>query len=158
MSGVSITSGPGIDIDAVVSGGPEFIQRMSDFKSAKEAFEKSLADLALGKQAREALDEASRIRDQAKAERDVEMDKLLKHVAAIKADTNDWASKTRGEALATREEAQAQLKAAEAKHQEASATLADAQAKHDAINAKLAALKAKFAAGHAGLMADIEAI
>ena len=136
--GVSIYSGTGsnVDIAAILEGGDAFMQRLAAFKKARDAAEKATADLALGKQASEALDEAARIRDEVKATRDGELQKVMVHVSSVKADTQDWAAAQRGAAMATREEAERLLAAAEAKHQEATATLADANARAAVINAK----------------------
>jgi hypothetical protein len=67
MSGVSITSGS-VDMDAVLSGGQAFVDRLAQLNAATDGLQQAQADLQLGKDARSALDEASRQLDAAKNE------------------------------------------------------------------------------------------
>jgi hypothetical protein len=67
---ISITQG-NADLDAIASGGPEFMARLRTFQESKAGFEKALADLNLGKAAQEAYDDAKRILDAAKAQADM---------------------------------------------------------------------------------------
>lgn len=51
MSGVSVTSGTNLDLEALVAGGDTFIQRVKDFNDAKAKHEVALANLNIGKNA-----------------------------------------------------------------------------------------------------------
>jgi hypothetical protein len=129
MSGVSIVSCGGSDLDSILSGGQDFIDRLAAFKAAKEAADQARSDLALGKEARAALDEAARILDEAKNTRDAELAKLIAEINAARTDAKNWAAETRASAMASREQAEAHLAEAQRKHDAASKTLADAEQK-----------------------------
>jgi hypothetical protein len=157
MSGVSITSGSP-DIDMIVSGGQDLLNRMQAFKDARDAAQQALADLQLGKDARAARDEAQRILDEAKTKRDADLAALLVEITNARQDVKNWERETRGAAMATREQADALLAEAQRKHDVAAQMLAEAQAKADEINGRVEALKQKFRTSHAGLAAEVEAL
>jgi hypothetical protein len=49
MAGVSIDQAPNIDLNAIISGGDEFMKRMQSFRDAKAAAEDAHAKLGIAK-------------------------------------------------------------------------------------------------------------
>jgi colicin import membrane protein len=142
MSGVSVTSGGGFDMDAIVSGGPDLLKRMTDFKEARDASVAALNDLALGKSAAEARDTLARDRAAFEEQKKAELDNLAKHVSAIKADTDQWKRETVAKhmadseaASAARAEAEKLLSDAKAERAAAAKERADNAAERDRLDA-----------------------
>jgi colicin import membrane protein len=125
MSGVSVTSGGGFDMDAIVAGGPGLLKRMTDFKEQRDAAVQALADLNLGKSAAEARDTLARDRAAFEEQKKAELDNLAQHVSSIKADTDAWKRETISKHMADSE-------AASAARAEAEKLLADAKAERAA--------------------------
>jgi hypothetical protein len=65
---VSIVQGPGLDMDAILQGGDQFMARLKQFQESKQAAEHALNDLNLGNGAAAAKDEAYRQLELAKQE------------------------------------------------------------------------------------------
>jgi hypothetical protein len=143
MSGVSVTSGGGIDMDAIVLGGPDLLKRMTDFKAQRDAAVQALADLQLGKSAAEARDQLARDRAAFEEEKAVALDNLAKHVTSIKADTDAWKRETIAKHMADSEAAAADRAAAERHLCDAKAALAAANAKNADADSRQADVIAK---------------
>lgn len=58
MSGVSISEGGNIDLDAIIQGGDAFLERIKAIKVAKDEFNQAFENLNLGKSAAAALADA----------------------------------------------------------------------------------------------------
>lgn len=149
MSGVSVTSG-NVDLDTLAAGGAAFVDRLAQFKAAKDAADAAVANLALGRDAREALDAAARTLDEAKAEAENIKAQALRDATQTQKTVSDWAAGTRDAA------AQALMRA-DAKESDATARLAAASATLDAANKAKAESDDKIAAAKASLTAAYEA-
>jgi hypothetical protein len=137
MSGVSITSG-NVDMDAVLSGGQAFVDRLAQLKSSIDGARQAQADLALAKDARSAMDEAARQLDQAKQDAETIRARALADATTAQKSLNDWAA-------ATRDAAAQALMRAEGKERDADQKLAAAQTALADANSKLADADAKLA-------------
>jgi hypothetical protein len=149
MSGVSVVSGGGIDLDAVVAGGPDLLKRMEDFKAARDTAVQAQADLALGKEVHEARDQLARDRAAFEADKAAQTAAIEKHIADIKADLDSWKRETIAKTMADRESAAADragadrvLAAANQYSADAARKLADAEAKLADVTAKQQAFAA----------------
>jgi hypothetical protein len=157
MSGVSITEGgSGLDVAAVLAGGPEFMARLQAWKDAKDAHDAALADLNLGKGARAALDEASRTLDAAKAQAEAIQAEALDKATKTQKQLNEFVAQVQGEQTRAMESAQSKereasqkLAAADENHaasvkalNEANDKLAKANAAQDAVSKAQQALSA----------------
>jgi colicin import membrane protein len=154
MSGVSVVSGGGIDLDAIVAGGPDLLKRMEDFKAARDTAVQAQADLALGKEVHEARDQLARDRAAFEADKAAQTAAIEKHIADIKADLDAWKRETIAKTMADREAAAADRESADRvlaaankysaaaaqKLAEAEDKLAAANNAHEAVKAAQAAL------------------
>lgn len=124
--GVSTDINP--DLAALFSDPQGFTSRLQQLKEAQESFDRSLADLNLGKAAKVAYDEAIAIRDEAARHRDVESEKLQADMKASYETLQKWSESTKAAATAKAEAAQKMIEDAVAKHEQASSELDRANA------------------------------
>lgn len=126
-----------LDLNAIAAGGSEFIKRIADFNAAKETAEKAYADLALGKAAQDAYDQAAKVLADAKSKRDADNAACDADLAARRASTEEWVLNTKAAAQAALDEARAKAAEAEANRRATQAALDDAKASQSAANAAL---------------------
>jgi hypothetical protein len=126
MSGVSITSGAP-DLDAIISGGAEFVARLKTFQEQKAAAENAINDLHLGNGARAALDEASRHLESAKQEASDIRNAAAADARKVRDSVAQWKQETENAASLARAQAESHLAAAAKKHDEAEKRLAAAK-------------------------------
>lgn len=143
---VSIVQGPGLDMDAIVAGGPDLIRRMTDFKEQRDAAVQALADLQLGRQVTEARDELARDRAAFEAQKAADIANFEKHMSGITADMDAWKRDTVAKYMADSEAAAAARAEAEKAAVAAKQALADAERKNADADSRLADVVAKQAA------------
>ena len=150
--GVSTDTGSaGIDINAVIEGGPSFMQRLAQLAEAKKEHDKALEELNLGKSAIVASNEAARLLAQAKETYTTEMAAFEAEVTRIQSEVNTWSEATKAEATTRLYAAQQALDEAKSKQEaadvankaaqitlkkaqtDAGSLVSDAQAKADEI-------------------------
>src|SRR5215470_3578990 len=119
--GVSVVSGGGFDADAILAGGQAFTDRLQQFRDTKAMLDQALADLALGKDARAAMDEAARQLDAARAEAEQIRQQALEKATKTQRDLNEFSANVMAEQKRA-------MEAAQAAELEANQKLADAKA------------------------------
>lgn len=102
--GVS-TGGQDLDLNAVVAGGAEFLQRVATIKAEKDAAEQALNNLNLGISAVEANKKAQAILAEATAKRDADMAALSAELKDARDSLSKWSDQVREEAASLRQEA-----------------------------------------------------
>lgn len=124
------------DLGALIAGGDAFIKRIAELKDAKEAYEKALANLNLGKSAQEAYVEASKTLEVAKKKRDDDLAALDKEVTEARKNLTTWSEQTKAEVMAlnyaatqANADAKVALESAASVRESASKVLAVAEAK-----------------------------
>lgn len=148
--GMSIDQAPNFDLNAILQGGPAFMERMKQFQDAKAASENALNDLHLGNGARAAMDLATRLKDETKATCDAQLAKMMADIADAKDKTEKWSAATEAAAQAKHDLAQAHLDeatkkvaAATAMHGDAAGKLNQAQTQADQVTSAASVQAAK---------------
>jgi colicin import membrane protein len=144
LSGVSITEGgSGLDVATVLSGGPEFMARLQQWKEAKDAHDAAYERLGIGTNAAAEQDRAARMVNEAKAEADKVSAEALEKAAKTQKDLNAFVAQARDETTAALRRAQEKEAEADRRLAMANTALAHATAKDNAAEAKLADVNAK---------------
>jgi hypothetical protein len=132
--GMSIDQGSNVDLQAILAGGADFMDRLERFNSAKQAADAAVANLNLGKAALEARDEASRQLDAAKEEAAAIKQQAVANATAAQKQLNDFVAATMAEQNRAMQSAQAKEAEADQKLLAANERLAAAdKAKADAV-------------------------
>jgi hypothetical protein len=144
MSGVSITEGgAGLDVQTVLSGGPEFMKRLQAWKDAKDAHDQAYQRLGIGTNAAAEQDRAARMVNEAKEEAEKVSALALEKASKTQKELNEFVAQARDETMAALERARAKeaeadrrLALANTAHSSAAAKLADVEARQASIEAK----------------------
>lgn len=123
--GVSVDNG---DLNAIIDGGEAFIKRLADMQASKAALDAAVAELNLGKAARDAHNEAARILGEAKNKRDADMAALAKEVDDARSAVYAWSESMKSQAQANVDASNVTLAQAKASHEAAEALRQEAQA------------------------------
>jgi hypothetical protein len=150
MSGVSITEGgAGLDVAAVLKGGPEFMQRLQQWQDAKSEHDRAYERLGIGTNAAEQMDLAGRMVGDAKTEAEKIHAEALSKATETQRSLNAFVAQARDETTAALRRAQEKEAAADQalalaneKHMAASKALDEANGKLADVNAKQAAFAA----------------
>jgi hypothetical protein len=156
MSGVSISEGSnsGLDVAAVLAGGQEFMNRLKQWKDAKDQHDAAYERLGLGVNVAAEMDRAARMTAEAQLEAEKISTQALEKATASQKSLNEFVAAARDEASRAMESAQQKEREAASKlaaadearaaankmFAEASAKLADVNAKQEAFAAAAAVL------------------
>jgi hypothetical protein len=155
MSGVSITSGsPGVDLDAIIRGGDEYMKRVAEFRAAQQAAEDARTRLGIANNVLELRDQASRHLSEAQQQADAIKNQALQDASRAQKSLQEWGAQTRDLTEADRVAASQLRSEAEALHK-------TARESHDAAAQKLAEAEDKLSkaqAAHAAVMAATQAL
>jgi hypothetical protein len=144
MSGVSITeSGAGLDVQTVLSGGPEFMKRLQAWKDAKDAHDAAYQRLGLGTNAAAEMDKAGRMVNEAREEAEKISALALEKASKTQKELNEFVAQARDETMAALERAKTKEAEADRRLALANTAYAQAAAKHAAAEDKLADVTAK---------------
>jgi hypothetical protein len=134
--GMSIDGGSNLDVQTILAGGSAFMQRLEQWKTAKDEHDKAYERLGIGQNVAAEMDKAARMTAEAKLEAEAISKQALE--AASKS------QRTLNEFVATaKDEANRAMRSAQEKEAEADRKLAAAQELHAAAEAKHAAAEAK---------------
>jgi cell division septum initiation protein DivIVA len=127
-------NGSGVDVDAILSGGPEFFSRLDQFARAKGEHDKALNELQLGKSAAEAYAHAAGLRREA--------DDISSRASAALVDANSKSVDILRQARSTADKLVAEAQASAAALVEgAKAVKAAAEAERDSMLADARAMR-----------------
>ena len=93
------------DLTALINGGDAFLQRMAEFKSATESHAAALAELNLGKDTKEAHDQAQNVLAAVKIKRDSDLAALSVEVQTARNSLLTWSQQVKDEAAHLQAEA-----------------------------------------------------
>jgi hypothetical protein len=138
-----------LDVSTVLSGGPEFMTRLQQWKDAKDQHDAAYQRLGIGTNAAAEMDKAARMVSEAKLEADKVSAEALEKATKTQKDLNAFVAQARDEATAS-------LRRAQAAELEANQKLAQANENHAQSLAKLSEADnrlAKAKAAHEAVLA-----